>query len=694
MNIRELNPLAPKVCPSFWEEISHPFLWVTEADLPRLKHNATLPFWKPKFEAWRAELDACQRLRLSGSIVDFHRGDNTGALKAALCYVVDEKEHYGRLIGSFLSQVVSLYRKAPDWRQIMTSSGQGYGTGTHWGGLTNNHIVDPQVWLSTAHLYDVIYGKGFMEAEDETDFEAMMSQFYQLSCLHEEMHKMDNNRSVWLCAGGYVSSLFDRNREMADATRERLRGMMPRFLDTILEDGWHYEIGGYGPGTIAAMQVFARCIRGAEGIDFFQEKIDGVGFEEFYKAFTYGLIPGESLRIFCYRDRINHWESIAAGYLEYDIPELSWVLSRMPERDWVPMFRHWPQGFEFYTYKEPKALEAPTLRNSHFRKAGMAFLRSSWAEEASSLYFRYGFQGSSHGGGLDRLNVELTCNDETVIADPITGERSYEKNVVLVDGECQEQCSGKCLYESLDDSEPIQYVSALGGLGEWPKREFLNDPRAEINYWCTKHDECFPGKARMRRTVVQIMAGVYVIRDTLLALDDQEHEYEWLWHTFNQPELGGEPTKRLATYLPKKRYYSEGLSPYRTKVSQYPLAESALDCTGQKADLGMQWSVFGAEAPARIGVSRMPAKYAFDGSPETGDGLSLEMINRLHLKLLGKDVAMTTVFIPSVTSAPRTCEVISVADRSLDVCELKLLINGKAVSVIADEGKGDWKFQD
>ncbi|WPJ96882.1 hypothetical protein SH580_04075 [Coraliomargarita algicola] len=133
INVLDLKPVRREAATSFWQEISHPFMWVTEADLPRLKHNATLPFWKPKFEAWRAELDACEHLTISGNSVDFHKGDNTSALKAALCYVVDDKAHYGRLIGSFLSEVVALYRRSPDWRQIMTTSGMGYGTGTHWG---------------------------------------------------------------------------------------------------------------------------------------------------------------------------------------------------------------------------------------------------------------------------------------------------------------------------------------------------------------------------------------------------------------------------------------------------------------------------------------------------------------------------------------------------------------------------------
>lgn len=679
------KPRAPR-----WHELAHPFLWVTEADLPRLRHNAALPFWRPKFEAWRRELRALDRLEITTSTIDFHKGTNKEALKAAMCWLVDGDEHYGRLVASFLSGVVAFYRKSPDWRAIMGTHGMGYGTGENWGGLTNNHIVDPQMWLSTAHLYDVIHGRGFMTVEDTADFERMMALFYQLSCLHEEMHKMDNNRSVWLCAGGYVSTLFDSNRAMADATRERLRDTMPRFLDTLLEDGWHYEIGGYAPGTVAAMQVFARVIRGAEGVDYFRQKVGGIGLEEFYRTLVYTFLPGSSLRSFCYRDRVNHWESICAGYLEYGIPELGWAVSRIGDRPRVPMFRHWPQGFEFYTYKDPVDVEPPAQRHSHLRATGIAFLRSSWDADASSLYFRYGFQGSSHGGGLDKLNVELTCADEPLIADPILSERSYDKNVVLVDGVCQEQCSGQLLYENLDESAPIQCVSALGGFGSWPKRAFLNDPRAEINYWCTKHEECFPGRARMRRTVAQVLKRVYIIRDTLRSLDGEEHDYEWLWHTFNQPRVDGEGVPVRRHYQPRKRFYAEGLSPVSIMAAEYPLAGNGLRCTGDKADLSLRWSVFGAAAPMRLQVSESPSKYAFNGSPETGDSLSLKMISRLHLPLRGRDVAMTTVFIPTPAGCDENAEVVSTEEHSLEAATITLRVEGGEVRVHIDEERRRW----
>ena len=677
---------------SLWQEVRHPFFWFQEQDLPRLRYNAELPFWKSKFEAWRRELEQFDHLPIVTPTIDFHLGTNTNALKAAMCFVVDGDEHFGRLVADFLSSVIAHCRTRPDWRVRMGTNGPGEWTGNQWGGLAENHIIDPQVWLSCGHLYDVIYGKNFLSEADSQAFEDMMALCHQVSCLHEEMHKLDNNRSIWLTAGGYLSTLFDRNPIRAGAARERLRGNMYRFLETILEDGIHYEIGPYGPGSIAAMQVFARCIRGAEGMDFFSQKVDGVGFEEAYRSMAASFIPGSSLRMPCVRDRVNHWESLCAGYLEYNSPDLAWVVSRMADRAWVPMFRHWPQGFEFYTYKEPTNARKPTRFHSHFQSSGISILRSSWNADASSLYFRYGFQGSSHGGGLDKLNIELTCNDEPLIADPMLTERSHDKNVVIIDGHNQEQCTGKLLYSDLREEAPVQVVSALGGFGSWPKRKFLQDPRAEINYWSTKSEECFPGVARMRRTVVLVQKCVYVIRDTLWALDGKEHEYQWLFHTFCDVATGNYRRRAKVQYFPKRRHYSEATPSEYRKVDIHALPPGDLFLASEKASLAMRWSSLGALLPAEIGLSRDASRYAFDGSPETGDGFMEKMLNRLHLNLSGKSVALTTVLMPTPTGRKPRAHVEDIREVSMDCGEIFLHIDGRRSRIDFDEAKQTWNY--
>jgi|GEM_PF-818368 len=689
-------PPAPEP-PPLWHSLRHPCLWLNEDDLPRLRENARHPFWEPKFRQWREELRGLERLAVGGDRIDFHTGTNTLALKAALCYVVDDDPHYGRLIASYLGAVAAFYRESPDWRAIMCTNGNGCWTGNQWGGLSGSHIVDPQLWISTAHLYDVIFGKGFLSREDAATFEEMMALFHQLGALHEEMLKLDNNRSIWLVAGSYVSSLFDRDAARARLVRERMRGRMPRFLSTILPDGVHYEIGGYGPGSLAALHVFARCIRGAEGIDWFAEKSEGVGFEEAFRAWAGLLIPGSSLRFPCGRDRMNHWDAFATGWSEYRIPEVGWALGRMGERSWVPMFRHWPQGFEFYTWSDPGPQPPPLQTNHLFPDAGIAILRTGWEDDAASLYFRYGFQGSSHGGGLDKLNFELTWRDEALIADPLLSEFSGDKNVVLVDGVCQQACSGRLLYRKLEGPGPLRYVSALGGLGEWPEREFLHDPCAEVNYWMVKKSECFPGVARMRRTVVQLPGPCYLIRDTLEATDCAAHEYEWLFHTFLNPAAKPTGERLLRTLRTQPIWHSQGVSRQTRRLEVLPLAGNRLHLDDGRTALGIEWVARGAALPETLGLSRAAARYAYAGSPETGDGFSEKMISRLHLILPGRDVALTTLLTPG--ASPNTANTADTAPQlsetpgdDLNRGRYTLRTAEGEATVLYDEAAGHWEW--
>ncbi len=272
-------------------------------------------------------------------------------------------------------------------------------------------------------------------------------------------------------------------------------------------------------------------------------------------------------------------------------------------------------------------------------------------------------------------------------------ENSHDKNVVIVDGRCQEQCSGSLLYQDLREETPIQYVSALGGFGRWPSRSFLHDPRVEVNYWSTKNQECFPGRARMRRTVVQVEKQVYIVRDTLWSLDENEHDYEWLFHTFAEPGVGAFQDRSVREYQPKRIYYSQQPTLVSRKVDRCLLPSKALMFSTDKASLKVRWSVFGAEFPAEIGLSQSASRYAFNGSPETGDGFSDKMLNRLHLQLRGRDVVLTTVFIPFASGVTSKIEVKSFKEHSLNSVQCSLKIDGRLHEITGNEEEGQWISQ-
>ncbi len=626
---------------SLWHRIAHPCVWFTEKDLPRLKANAQADFWRPKFEKWRAELTGTDRLHLKNRPIDFHRGDNEEALKAALCHVVDGDEHSGRLVASFLEEVLAYYRDVRNsWPLRMAGWDEWGWNGSHgrWGGLNNFFIIDGLLWFSMGHLYDVIYGKGYLKPEDATAFEEMMGWFHRLCCHHEDIIKLDNNRGAILNGGSYLSTLFDADEIRADFCRaraiENMRSLMAKFLD----DGIYYEINSYAWGSVAALEWSARLMRNVEGVDFYKSQPGVAGFEAAFKAWSGTVIPGPALRR-PRMDMLNHWDSVCAGYLEYHLPELGWAISRLGDREWVPLFRHWSQGSEFYTYRTPDNACPPDFYDSHFPAAGFAIVRSSWKSDARSLFFRYGFQGSSHGGGLDKLDIEVFCNDEPLLVSDSRNERSHYKNVVLVDYQNQEQCSGTLLRSNLAPNGRIQYLSALGGLGKVPDNPALHDPRIEFGYWSTTHEECFPGVARMRRTVAFVDRRYFLIRDTLSSLDGQEHSYQWLFQTLTEVNgLGTPHGTRNHTYVPRKIFLPDQPLPETRVTNRYELAEPGrLRLASPRACLDMHFCHHGKEQPSSVDLWKLSAiNHAAASSKD-------KPVTTIQLELIGADIVLTTV---------------------------------------------------
>jgi hypothetical protein len=388
-------------------------------------------------------------------------------------------------------------------------------------------------------------------------------------------------------------------------------------------------------------------------------------------------------------DLLNHWDSVGAGYLEYRLPELGWALSRLHEREWVPLFRHWPQGSEFYTYSVPDNARPPQFLDSHFPAAGYVILRSSWESDARSMYFRYGFQGGSHGGGLDKLNVELYCNDEALLVSDSQIERSHFKNVVLVDGQNQEQCSGKLLQEGLDRKARVQSLSALGGFGKVPDNPAFHDPRIEFQYWSTKHEECFPGVARMRRTVALVDRRYFVIRDTLWSLDGQPHAYQWLFQT--QAEVRGLGA-RLGlvnhTYYPRKIFLPDQPLPETRLIERRELAlPGCLQLTAPRAGLDMRFSTLGADLPTAVDLWQPAA-------PPSAGTAGQTPRTTIQLEIRGKDVVMTTVLdARPAGEAPCVLGMRSLLVEGLDREVLEVSHAGGADTLVVNETDEEWLYE-
>ncbi len=672
---------------SLWHRIKHPCVWFTGADLPRLRANAQTDFWRPRFEAWRAELAELERLPLPNRPIDFHCGDNEQALKAALCHVVDGDEHSGRLVASFLEEVAAYYRDVGHtWPLRMAGWDEWGWHGSHgcWGGLNPFFIIDGLLFHSMGHLYDVIYGKGYMNPADAASFEEMMGWFHRLCCLHEDIIKLDNNRGVILNGTSYLSTLFDEDDIRAEFCRERAVANMQAAMGKFLNDGIYYEIGSYAWGTVSVLEASARLMRNVASVDFYTSTPGVAGLEAAFRAWAGTLIPGPALRR-PRMDLLNHWDSVCAGYREYGIPELGWAISRLTDREWVPLFRHWSQGSEFYAYAVPENAHPPRFLDSHFPGAGVAILRTSWADDARSLYFRYGFQGSSHGGGLDKLNIELYCNGEALLVSDSQMERSHFKNVVLVDCQNQEQCSGTLLRADLEQTGAVQCLSALGGLGRIPDNPAMHDPRTEYQYWSTRHEECFPGVARMRRTVALVNRRYFVVRDTLRSLDGEDHAYQWLFQTQASVQGLDAPLGAFRhTYVPRKIFLPDPVAPETRTTDRHRLTEPGrVALVAPRASLDLRFVVQGADAPATVDL------WARTGSPPGGPTTTIQF------ELRGRDLVVTTVLdARPVGEAPDVQSVRSVVAEGLDRQILEVVHVGGTDTVAINETDMPWTCQD
>lgn len=633
-----------------WRSLRHPCLFTTIDDRARLQDLATTDPWRAVFADIRRELAGRTTL---ACLPRLDSAANMLAQQAAMSWLATGERAHADLVCSYLRALVQRFGdQEGQWRALMCANGSGRWTGQQWGGLAENHIVDPQMWFACAHLYDAVCAEGLLDSETCDRFERMMGLFHQLACMHEELVKGDNNRSIWLAGGCYLSTLFDDDQVRGDECRQRFAAMMPRFLDTILDDGGHYEIGTYAWGAMAALRVFAHCIRVVDGMDHFRHP----RMERSHHAWLHHLLPGPTLGMPIAKDWINHWDWVCTGYAEYRIPALGWALQRMWERPWVPMWRHWSQGLEFFAYRAVDSAAPPEFIDSLLPDTGVAVLRSGWQASDASIYLRYGFQGSSHGGGLDKMNIEISVAGVPLVADGRLSDWTHQKNAVTVDGVNQEQCSGLLLGSVIGSGNGPAWVSVLGGHGPIPDRPFLRDPRSEFGYWCTRSGECFPGRATHRRLVARLPGGLFLVRDILLSSDGKSHRFEWFNHTF--AVIAGLSTSvglRTRRYQTRPTNHAERRREVAVVEDIHPVVEPGRwRLVTDQASLGVSMviAVDGESAVLEsVGVATFAgANAGFSGSPATGMQSRLEAIRRLGVEVEGREVIITTVYAANKAS--------------------------------------------
>jgi hypothetical protein len=235
----------------------------------------------------------------------------------------------------------------------------------------------------------------------------------------------------------------------------------------------------------------------------------------------------------------------------------------------------------------------------------------------------------------------------------------------------------------------VQYLSALGGLGKIPDSPAFHDPRIEFQYWSTKHEECFPGVARMRRTVALVDRRYFVIRDTLWSLDGREHAYQWLFQTHAAPLGLGERTGvEPHTYVPRKIFLPDQPLPETRRTDRHVWAERGrLALASARAGLDMSFCALGAELPAHVDLWRLPA-LPYRAMPQDPPHTTIQ------IELRGRDVAMTTVLDARPQGeAPDVQAVRSVLSEGLDRQVLEVARAGGTDVLVVNEADDAWTYR-
>ena len=196
-----------------------------------------------------------------------------------------------------------------------------------------------------------------------------------------------------------------------------------------------------------------------------------------------------------------------------------------------------PHRHDFQWAASSKTEGSPPRDISHaFPYAGYCVMRSSWQTDANMLCFDAGPTGIAHIH-QDKLNIALWAYGREMLLD--TGGGPYEKskwraygldthshNTILVDGLPQRR-------QAFVSSVPLKDIT-------WRS---LEDHDYAAGVYEDLYGETRP--ASHHRRILFAKPDVFLVVDTLLPFDDDEHRYQARWH-FKEPNVILEQTTLTA----------------------------------------------------------------------------------------------------------------------------------------------------
>ncbi|MDL2324939.1 heparinase II/III family protein [Ruminococcaceae bacterium OttesenSCG-928-A16] len=185
------------------------------------------------------------------------------------------------------------------------------------------------------------------------------------------------------------------------------------------------------------------------------------------------------------------------------------------------------------------------LASTALPASGNYMLRGTTTPESDFLHMHCGSLGSGHGHA-DLLHVDLISNGETILAD--SGRYTY------VDSPLRKQFKSPAGHNTIlvDKQDFSVYKDSWGysKLAQPLKGEYHYTPEAD--YISGTHLGYSQNGVLPRRQVLRLGTNLWVLWDTLIPFDEQQHSYQHLFHFGADGTAALQPGEQRAVYTGQK----------------------------------------------------------------------------------------------------------------------------------------------
>ncbi len=507
---------------------THPFLLVTPAGIERAKSRVAEPWAKEVIESLKKQVLALESEDLPVFEKDWWNeaskkrwqdiypeinhhtmfavaGPMFKAADAALLYAVTGEPKLADLVKNVLLHYTNyeFFAKHPD-------------VGLNW-----------SVWcLRALQAYDIIYN-----TVSEAD-RVKIDEFFRRAMeavkaddewwIRENPGGLYNNHFAWhkLFIGSY--GLFYNKPELVEYALESDQGIRDLIENGCRDDGLWFESSlNYHFTAVDAIAAFAHELAGAGyPLDLWNHRFaNGRSLRGLLIGPIYTLFPDETLPTigdtYGRRMKLDQFKWYWMAYNNYQMPEIAWLLRNVSK----------PPAEALFVDQLPKSPRPPSMQTRIWPEHGYISLRTQeeddyWRGEGYSVFLSYDSDGiHSH---RDKFDLMVFGNGAHIAVDAeacSTAQHSFSSqiqnelnrttlchNTIMVDGKDHNPISSKLELEAFINNTGLKLAT-------------VSDNRGIV----------YPG-VRLSRTVAATME--YVL-DIFQAVSDEEHIYDYLFHSYD-----------------------------------------------------------------------------------------------------------------------------------------------------------------